>query len=360
MTTHIVLLGSGAAHVHLLAHLARSPLTHVRLTLISRQQRHIDRGLMTGFVAGRHSLDDCAIDLEPLVQKTRAQWIEQRATALDVNARALLLADGQEIRYDWLSIDLEPVQRRDLLDQSLPGSQANGLFNRPAEVFGKLWPRVPELAATRPLRVAVMCDDVLAPHSIELALAVAHRLPQCAISLVAAGTASAAPSLAVSPSLRQHLAKALKSKNITVLPDAAVAIQPGDVMLASGARLACDVPLIATRAHPPAIAADSGLALDADGHITTDATLRATSHPTVFATRDGDARAHHLTQNLVAAVTGVPFKGPSQSPQPALTIIPCSDGRSIASWRGLSTTGRWITWLKSSADRARVTKLRLG
>ena len=367
MTQQLVLVGNGPAHVRLLAYLAKTPgnppFDDVKVTLVSRQQRCFDASLVPGFVAGHHSIDDCATDLELLVQKSRSQWLELEATALDAAASAVLLADGQEIRYDWLSIDLEPVQQRELVDLAMPGAQANGLFVRPSEAFCKLWPRVPELAASRALRVAVICDSSAAlpaqPQpaslaqalvSIELSLAIADALPNCAVTLVTGGTALAA---GASPSLRARLAQILKSKNITVLPDSAVAIAPGELLLASGARLACDVPLVATRPNAPAIAAESGLALDTCGFIAVQASLRSASHPNVLTAPNFQVDDVVQFQAVRAAMAGLPFNcAPPKADH--LRFIACGDGRAVASWGGFSAHGRWVHWLKPWMERVRA------
>ena len=148
----LVLLGSGPAHLRLLARLShqlpQGATTNIKITLLSRNQQHIDAPLLPGFVAGRWPLDKCVVELEPLVQKTRTQWIESQAVALDPTAQNLTLADGQEIRYDWLSINLEPVQNREKAERQMPGAGTNGLFARPASVFCKLWPSVLALSAS--------------------------------------------------------------------------------------------------------------------------------------------------------------------------------------------------------------------
>ena len=370
MTKQLVLLGSGPAHLRLLAYLAKTPgnppFDDVKVTLVSRQLRSFDARLVPEFIAGHSSPDACATDLEMLVQKSRSQWLELQATALDAAASALLLADGREIRYDWLSIDLEPVQHRAVVDLALPGAQANGLFVRPSEAFCKLWPRVPELAATRPLRVAVIGDSSaeLPPQQtagsltqalvgIELSLAISRALPGCAVTLVTGGSLLANGG---SPSLRARLAALLKAKNITVLPDSAVAIAPGEVTLASGARLACDVPVMATRPNAPAVAAGSGLALDASGFIAVQASLRSTSHPNVLTAPDSPVAADALVQALRAALAGLPFSCPPLKAD-RLQFIACGDGRALASWRAFSAHGRWVHWLKSWMQRARAVKL---
>lgn len=382
MTQQLVLLGSGPAHLRLLARLSKQlppgASTDIKITLISRNQQHIDARLSSQFVAGRIKLDECLIDLEPLVQTTRTQWLEVQAAALDANAQALLLADGQEIRYDWLSIDLEPTQDRERAELQLPGACANGLFVRPAPIFCKLWPNVLELASTRALRVAVVCDIASAPASpaqvnraaqeiaaIELAMAINHALPHCTTTLITGGASLASAS---SASMRQLLTKTLKDRRITVLADAAIAIKPGEVILATGASLACDVPLLAINAHPHAVVAASGLTLDANRFIAVDSSLRSISHANVLAVSDADpdgallgARQGDVLAQTLTSVTGLPFANPTDRRSKlfnGLQFVSNHDGQAIASWGGFSTRGRVAAWLQRRIDQSRMASYR--
>jgi NADH dehydrogenase FAD-containing subunit len=361
MMRQLVLLGSGPAHLRLLARLAKQlppgATTGIKITLISRNQRPIDAALSREFVAGRVKLDACLIDLEPLVQATKVQWLEVQAVALDATAQALLLADGQEIRYDWLSINQEPVQNRERTEQQLPGASANGLFVHPSSVFCKLWPSVLALAASKAQRVAVICDNAHTPEfeiaGIEMALAIRQALPHCAVSLITGGALLASAS---NGSLRQVLVKTLKTKRITVLADAALAIQPGQIALASGASLACDVPVLATSAHAPPFALASGLALDANGFVAVDCAQRSTSHPNVLAVPDVDLHGDELARALTG-MTGLPFTNPSDRRSKlmgGLQFVSSQDGQAITNWGGYSARGRLAAWLKHRIDRSRM------
>lgn len=391
---HLVLLGAGLAHLHLLAHLRHNPLQGVQVTLITPKPRLIYSGMLAGFVAGRHTLDECAIPLEPLVQPLAAQgfarWFMSRAMALDAQARTVLLDDGQVVNFDWLSLCNEPLQDRDALALALPGAREHGLFVHPLDAFCALWPRVPELAARQPLRVAVIGGLAKASLTgqdrtgtvsdaatgsppatpintqpatqlaIELALAIRRRLPGSAVTLITGG---APLGLGESPSLQQCLAQALRQRNVTVLADSATQIQSGEILLSSGARLACDVPVIATGPNTPAWLAKSGLAVDSEGRIAVDTSARSTSHPHVFAA--GQARAENqfaspgsaqaegarLTANLAATVAGQPMRA-SAAARHALKLISCGDGHAVAAWGPYSAQGRWAGWLKNRQDLA--------
>lgn len=363
---HLVLLGAGHAHVHLISSWATRALPGVELTLVTPQPRQIYSGMVPGFVAGHYALEDCTIELPPLLKNTGIRWLHRSASALDAQARSITLDDGSTLAYDWLSINTGPVQDRRQLEQSLPGCREHGLFVRPLEVFATLWPQVLALASTRALRVAVIGGGAA---GIELAMAVRQRLRLASITLVSGGAPVAAH---YPPSVQRHVLKALKRRNITLLLDRASGIQSGEVLLGSGARLACDVPLLATGAQAPAWLAGSGLALDAQGFVAVDACQRSSSHPEVFACGDVSTRMDRaLARNGVHAVRAGPALAAilaavlsgnepraHQPPQHTLNLLSCGDRHAIASWGPYAAQGRWVWWLKDWIDRAFVRRYR--
>lgn len=353
-----VLVGAGRAHLHVLAHMARAPWRGVQVVLVEPEPQHWCAGMLAGYVAGRYTLEDCAIALEPLVQRAGIRWIRSGVRSLDATAQTLTLEDSSTLRFDGLSIDTEAVQHRAALEEAMPGVRTHGLFAQPMGLFGKLWPQVVQQGLQRPLRIAVLGGDATA---VQWAMAVRARLPKAAVTLLCGDTALAHGSAG----LAQRVQVALRNRHITVLRDHAASLRAGEVVLASGATLACDVPVLATGALAPDWLQRSGLALDAHGYVAVDACLRSTSHPQVFAT--GEVSSHSdralagsgvyavreaplLLNNLVAALNSQPLKAYQPSAHP-LSLIDCGDRRGIASWGGYSAEGRWVCWLKDRIDR---------
>lgn len=359
---HLVLLGAGHSHVQVLATWAAHARPGVQVTLVAPHPRPLYSDMLPGLVAGRYTLNECVIALEPLLKNTGMRWLKCRAAALDANAGTVTLDNGEQIGFDWLSINTGPVQDRLRIEQALPGAREHGLFVRPLEAFAALWPEVLALASSRALRVAVIGGGAA---GVELAMAIRHRLRLASVTLV---TGDAGVASRYSPAVQARVRKALKRRHITVLPDLAVGIQTGELLLGSGASLACDVPVIATGAQAPAWLGGSGLALDEAGFITVDACQRSTSHPHVFATGDVSARidrppAHNgvyavragpaLARNLAAVVAGLAPR-PHQPPANILNLLSCGDSHAIASWGRYAAQGRWAGYLKDWIDRSFV------
>lgn len=360
---HLVMLGAGHAHVHLLSTLATQPLAGVQITLVAPYPHQFCARMAPGFVAGHHALQDCVIPLEPYLKNTALTWLQRSATALDADARTVTLDDGSTLPYDILSIDSGPLLNKPKIEQMMPGAREHALFVLPLEPFGVLWPKVVALGQHKPLRVAVIGDS---GTGFELACAVAHRLPASSVTLLT-GDAQAG---ARYPCAVQHMvSQALKKRLITVIQERVVGVTASEVTLSSGARLACDVPIITTDAQGPAWLQDSGLALDTEGFVAVDALQRSTSHPHVLvavdmATRadlalprsdiDAERAAPPFSNNLRAVLAGI-APSPDTPQVKTLTLLSCGNRFAIASWGKWSAQGRWVWWLKDWLDRRAIT-----
>lgn len=355
----LLLLGAGHAHVHVLSQMAQAPWAGAQVTLVAPYDRQLYSGMVPGFVAGHYALEDCVIPLQPLLQRSGIRWLQRSVRGLDAHAQTVTLDDGSVLPYDWVSLNTGPVQDRARIEQTLPGATEHGLFIRPIEHFGSLWPQVVEMAGTRTLRFAVVGAGAA---GIELAMAVRQRLPRASITLLCGDTPLGA---GYAEGVQVRLRAALSARHITLLPDSATGVSGDALQLASGASLACDVPLIATGAQAPAWLQGSGLALDAQGFVAVDAHQRSTSHAAVFAAGDVSSRSDRslarsgvyavragpaLAQNLAAALAGLPLIA-HQPPARTLNLISCGDRSAIASWGGFSAEGRWVWTLKDWIDR---------
>ena len=352
----LVLLGGGHAHVHVLKQLARKPLQGVNVTLVSPFEKQIYSGMVPGWLAGHYLLPECSIPLSPLAGLANATFLEAAATGIDPRTKQVTTSSGETLAYDWLSVDTGPVMDRD----AIPGAREHALFVRPMEHFVRLSEGLFELAQSRVLAVVVIGGGAA---GVELALALQHRLQaQVRVSLVTGGS----PPLASHSTQVQHRAMAvLRRARIAVLQEKCVEIAAKQVILANGARLACDAPLAVWGASAPPWLAGSGLALDEAGFIQTQATLQSTSHPEVFASGDVASRvdAPHpksgvyavrsgppLFANLQRATVGQPLK-PYQPQKNSLNLLACGERYALASWGQWSAQGAWVWYWKNWIDR---------
>ncbi len=370
----LLLLGTGFAHLQVLQSLASQPLAGVHISLISAHDSIWRPSGLADFVAGHRTAEQCQWPLETLIRRSGVHWHRASVRALDAHARTATLDDGQCLHFDWLSINTGGLQNREAIEARLPGAREHAVFLQPLAGFATVWPQVCALAQTRVLRCTVIGGGVV---GLELALAVQRRMPQAAVTLVTGGAALGARYPA---GLQQSLARIFRARNITVLPDRAVAISADAVGLASGAALASDVSIIATGPQPPRSVSHSGLALDAYGRIAVDAGGRSSSHPMVFASGEisssawphpprtvaaGLAAGRVLALNLRDAVSLEGDAARSVTPPAAPKLqaagnahaaqavagaavaisINCANHTALGYWRNWSAQGRWVLWL---------------
>lgn len=355
----LLLLGAGHAHLDLLAQLARAPLVGVQVVLVAPYPRQLYFARMPALVAGRCAVDDCAIALPELVQRAGVRWLQASVSALHADARMVLLDNGTELAFDWLSINTGAVQDREVLEAAMPGARTHALFLRPFEGFAALWPRVAAMGDERALRMAVIGGGAA---GVELSLALRQRLPHCAVTLVC-GDHAPCPTWA--PAAQARLLRALKRRAVTVLQARATGFHDGEVLLDNGARLACDVPVLAVGTQAPRWLQGSGLALNDAGFVAVNGSLQSTSHPSVFACGDVSNCAEHphardgvhataagatLVRNLTASARGTPLR-PQHPPALALRFVALGDGSAMASWGQWSVQGRWVGAWKSLREQ---------
>jgi selenide,water dikinase len=352
----IVLLGAGHAQLAVLAAFARRRPAGAEVHLVTPHPRTLYSGLVPACIAGRCRAADLAIEVAPLARAAGATLHLTRATALDAAAQTLALADGAELRYDLLSINVGGAQDRD----RIPGAREHALFVRPIDELLALWREARAVARERPLALAVIGAGAA---GFELALAARAALGERAsIAIVADG-----PLLPAYPEgVRRRALAALQRKRVQLLPGRCSAIERWHVVVDGHMRVACDVPVVATGSDAPRWLAGSGLALDADGFVSTGPTLQSTSHPNVFAAGDAASRADapHPRSGVYAVRAGPPLAanlrafaagGTLQPYRPqarSLNLLAEGDGRAIASWGGWASEGRLMGWWKDGLDRS--------
>lgn len=361
----VLLLGGGPAQVPLLQDLAREPLAAAAVTLVAPFAQAVHSPMLPGLVAGHYQAEQCQLPLAQGARAARAQWVEAQVLQLDAAARQVRLSNGDTLDYDVLCLAPDLVIDRD----QVPGAREHGLFLRPHEHFVRLLDPLLALARERVLDVVVIGGDA---DGFELALALQHRLAgqgdeRARVALVTGGTPPlfGYPQTVINQGLR-----ALARQRITVFQDDAVRVAAGVVQLASGARLACDAPVMAGAGNLPPWLRASGLQLDEQGRLAVGATLQSLSHPEVLALGDGvsgpaglaprrgppPARAAAgLALNLRRLAGGGDLQTlPGRAP--GCELLACGPGRALAVWGSWAARERWLWWYKDRQDRGFVAR----
>ncbi len=356
---HLVLVGGGHSHLFVLEHLAHITLHEVRVTLITPSRWQEYSGMLPGWMAGTYQLDECRIDLLPLVKQAGVQFINESVSGMDAEKRIVCLPDGTHIPYDVLSLDIGS-------ESDLEWLQALGdklIPLRPLAGFRAAWlDIVRECRDQLNFKLAIVGGGAA---GVEVALAAAKTLrkqkPANPIVLVA-GLRGVLPDQA--PRVQHAALKALAEAHIDVINEHSVATNNG-LLLSDGRIIDANKVIAATGSKPALWLRLSKLELDSEGFVLVDAHHRSLSHHNVFAAGNLCSRTDvklarsgvHavrvgpvLAHNLLAALGHKPLMSYQPKSQ-SLYLLSCSNGRAILSWGAWSTTGRWVWHLKDRIDR---------
>ncbi len=351
ITTDIVLLGAGHAHVEVLRRFALHPARGVRLTLVGREPHTPYSGMLPGLLRGEYGFDEAHIDLAPLAAASGARLILAEAVSLDLVARTVALTGRPPVPFDVLSLDVGGLPR-------MPGAAGT-----PVKPIGRFLDRLATLEAALPqgARVAVVGAG---PAGTELALALARRCGSRArVTLVCA----AHEPLPDAPARARAIARAaLIAAGVEMVCDArAGTLADGRLALSDGSALEAEAVLWATGVVAPAFLAASGLDCDEAGCVRVDRSLRSLSHCFVFAAGDCATveGAVRPKAGVWAVRAGAPLAGnlrrAAQGRAPrawrpqahALTILGLGGGRALAWRNGLVASGRLMWRWKDRIDR---------
>ena len=351
ITSDILLLGAGHAHVEVLRRFAMRPEPGVRLTLIGREPETPYSGMLPGVIRGDYTDAQAHIDLAPLAAAAGARLILGDATAIHLEAGTVAVTGRPGIAFDLLSVNVGGMP-------AVPPE--GGIAVKP---IGRFLARLRQMEADLPYgaRVAVVGGG---PAGVELALALAQRWAGRLRLVLVSQTAEP---LATAPRhARRVVRAALVDAGVELVSGVTAGAQrDGRLALSDGSALDVAAALWATGVRGPAFLAGSGLACDAAGCVRVDATLRSLTDPRVFAAGDCAALAGSprpkagvwavragapLAANLRRTVRGEALR--AWKPQrDALVILGLGGGRAVAWRNGLAVSGTAICHWKDWIDR---------
>ena len=358
----LVLVGGGHAHLSVLEALDREKPPGVETVLVTPSRFQVYSGMVPGWMAGHYGQSQCQIDLHPLAQSARIQMVPQRITAVDAGERCVRMADGRQLDYDLLSLDIG--SETDV--SSLEAAGEKLLPVKPLDNFFEAWPKIVDDARGKPgYRLAVVGGGAA---GVELALAAQFGFSRAgADSQVDLVVSESGFLIGHARSVKQRVARYLAQAGVIVHYLQGTGTEAG-IMLSDGTPLPADRVLAATGARAPRWLSPSGLKLDARGYIAVDEFYRSESHREVFAAGDVSARqdvavgrsgVHAvysgpvLAANLLAAILGGPMRTYLPRRQ-SLYLLACGPRYAIASWGRWSAEGKWVWHWKDSIDRAFV------
>ncbi|MEU8139690.1 NAD(P)/FAD-dependent oxidoreductase [Streptodolium elevatio] len=278
-TAHrIVVLGAGYAGMSAAVQLAARTKKRedVQVTLVNPDERFTERMRLHMAATGRTLAE---LDIRSLLKGTGARFVRGWVTGLDADAKVVRVDDELNLPYDTLVYALGAAS--DV--SAVPGVEDHAYTLGGAHDAELLADRLARLAAGG--TVAVVGTGLT---GVESAAEIAERHPHLDVVLLGRGE----PGAAMNAKARTYLRSALDRLGVRVLSGVEVAkVLPDVVELSDGAGIAADVVLWTGGTRVSPMAAAAGLAVDERGRIRTDAALRSTSHPAVYAV--GDAAAVH-------------------------------------------------------------------
>lgn len=364
----LVLVGSGLAHLHVLKTLAKKPWPAVDVLLVAPHPRQIHTGMVPGWMAGHYRLDECTIELAPLVRAAGGRLIQDFASGVDAGRRLLMTMKSGNLPYDVLSL----ATGAEVDVSCLAATGARLVSVHPLAHFVVEWEKaVNEFRRGGRARVVVVGGSAA---GVELALAARHRLcgelgdAQVRVSLVAADGLLPGHGRRVAA----RVARVIAERGVDVFFERAAGCDDG-VCLTGGATIPADCVIAATGARAASwLSGCFGFSPNGTEFLAVGDGQQSVSHRQVFAAGDAASRVvmpHArsgvysvragpiLAENLRRALAGLP----PQSYRPAsrsLCLLATGPQEAIASWSGFAAGGRWAWKWKERIDRRFVAPYR--
>lgn len=359
--TKIILVGAGHAHLFVAAEAEALVSQGARVVLIEPDEFWYS-GLATGMLGGMYEAAEDRLDPRTLIEAHGGEFVRERVESVDTDARRVRLADGTELAYDLLSINV--------------GSQVPAAFSettddpdvwrvKPISNLWKLREHLEaKLEAGEAPRVSVVGGGSTGVEVAAnlLALAASHRIPM-PVTLI---TSSDRLVPQVPPRASRTLHQRLSRRGLTIRTHTRIVRREEQTLIAEdGNRIEAETVVLATglEAHP--LVYRTGLPIRCRDGLRVNAKLHSIADTRVFATGDcaalegydlpklgvfGVRQAAYLHANLVASIAERPL-GEYKPQKRYLAILNLGDGTALATWGSFWWNGRASMWLKDRIDR---------
>eukprot|EP00602_Paraphysomonas_sp_CaronLab_P002601 CAMPEP_0185020772 /NCGR_PEP_ID=MMETSP1103-20130426/3420_1 /TAXON_ID=36769 /ORGANISM="Paraphysomonas bandaiensis, Strain Caron Lab Isolate" /LENGTH=789 /DNA_ID=CAMNT_0027551885 /DNA_START=30 /DNA_END=2396 /DNA_ORIENTATION=- len=358
-----------------------SPLSGIRVTLISRDVDTPYSGMLPGYVAGHYTREECHLDLRQICSFASIRFIGAEVCGIDpIRKRITFTGERPPLSYDIISINIGITPTIDPTGwTSLPDSNITPV--KPIDGFARRWMHIVNRAresAGKILRVVVVgggaggCELCLAMHKrfTDEFSDVGRDISELELTLVNRG-----PDIMASHNrnVRQIVKRILEEKGVKVLTGVEVTktsvneSKSCSVLLCrDGSEIVYDEVIWCTQAAPQKWLRNTGLSLDSEGFICVKTTMESTNMPDVFAAGDVCTIVGHPRPKagVFAVRAGPPLVANlrrrllNESPleeyipqEQFLGIIGTGDPYAIASRGPLALEGEYLWTLKDHIDR---------
>jgi selenide,water dikinase len=360
MSSQLLLIGGGHAHLAVLELLAKRRRSGIDVTLVSAHDSQIYSGMLPGHLAGHYTLAQCSIPLDPVAEAAQADFVRGRVVALDLAQRIAITDGGGVLPFDVVSLDIGPAPDR----STIPGLQ-HTLSVRPVEQLLEAWRTLELRFAGTPLAqtLAVLGGGAA---GTEVIAALAYRAQQANLQLklnLVTGRAGLLPDMPAAA--RRLMRRRLTALGVRVIEADAESVRENAVMIRGAGEFYADIIITALGTSAATWPSESGLKCDGKGFIAVNHRLQSVSHPFVFAAGDCASmvgRKHRksgvyavragpaLGENLLRALTQRRLI--SHRPQKrALYLISAGAQDAVGVWGPLVIDGAWVWRWKDRIDR---------
>ncbi len=365
----LVLIGGGHSHVAVLKRFGMKPIDGLQITLITRDVHTPYSGMLPGYIAGHYTYDESHIDLRPLASFAGARLIHASANFIDLENKQVHCDGRPSFRYDVLSINTGSTPSQ----IEVPGSEQFTIPVKPINEFLVGWDEVMQQVQRKKGNAQIVIVGAGA-GGVELSLSTQfhlqkmlaqHSLPNNGLQFhVVSSGDTILPTH--NRSVQKQFYRVLAERGIKVhLSDKAKRVDENLLELDSGETLQADTIFWTTHASAPSWFKESGLAVDEQGFIQVNDSLRSVSHENVFAAGDVASvvnfprpksgvfavrQGKPLHKNIRRALTNRPLK--RHVPQiDFLSLISTGNQYAIASRGNFAWQGAWVWKLKDHIDR---------
>ena len=364
---HLLLIGAGHTHLHVIAHARELAAQGIRLTVVDPGLFWYS-GLATGVLAGQYRPQEDQLDPRVLTETHGGAFVEGRLSALDVAGRIVHLESGDTIPFDAVSLNVGSV-----VDTG--GICVEHPHVWPVKPVSNLW-HLRQHLETRFLRGVATHVVVVGggPTGCEVAACIAAFARQQRASVHITLT-SRSPRLLhgmAAGGAADTLKRALDRRGIALALDCAVdSVTRDAVHTGNGQSFAADTVVLATGLRPPPLVEALGLATTKQG-LRVRATLQCLENEAVFAVGDCACLEGHalpklgvfgvrqgpvLLHNIAAFLNGYRLR--EYVPQDRyLFILNYGDGHALSIRGRRHWEGRTSYWLKNYLDKQFMNRFR--
>lgn len=364
----VVLVGAGHAHLHILSHADQLVRAGIRLVLVAPAIFDYS-GLATGVLSGALRPGDNTLDVGRLASAHGVDHRVCKARAIDVRSRTVRVADGSEIAFDFLSLNVGSV----VADPSGLAALPLVFSVKPLSELAKLRGHLEKARGDGGSCLEIVIAGS-GPSAFEVAASIAGLCRRLGVAQRITIVGSMAESSWAPRAAHRTLVRRLQAKGVRFHDGVVVDRSARAVRTETGEQLPCDVLVLATGLEGGFLATESGLPVDKGGRLRVTNELHSIATSRIFAVGDcsiveGDERpalgvfgvraGPILLQNLCAAAQGrslIPYR-----PQKKwLSILDLGDGTGLAMYERLWLLGRAPLWLKRWLDRSFLARHRMG